>query len=28
MQTNVNGLPVTGRHVLTQGDGLFLLPPG
>jgi molybdopterin converting factor small subunit len=27
MQTNVNGLPVTGRHVLAQGDGLFLLPP-
>jgi hypothetical protein len=23
----VNGLPVTGRHVLAQGDGLFLLPP-
>lgn len=28
MQTNVNGLPVTGRLVLAQGDGLFLLPPG
>jgi molybdopterin converting factor small subunit len=28
MLVNVNGLPVTGRHVLGPGDGLFLLPPG
>lgn len=28
MQTNVNGAPVTGQHVLAYGDGLFLLPPG